>query len=100
MKLGFNPLYINNSYFVHFKTLFEYRIKAEKLGCIRRPYEDMLDDIKERMMQLESNMFYFYNRQLRIAINTYYELVTEISVSNLSIKNLRIKNYKLVKCSI
>ncbi len=99
-KAGFNPLYLNNNYYAHYKTLFEYRIYNNKLSCIRRPYELMLDDIKERMMRLESNMFYYYNRQLRIAINMYNELVTSISVHNLNIKNFKMKKYKIVKCSL
>lgn len=87
--------FINNKHYISFKSLFEYRIKANKLGYIRSVYQEMLDILKSRLMILDDNNFYFYNRQLRIVINKYNELISQITIKNLRIKKMK-KNVKYV----
>lgn len=80
--------YINNKHYISFKTLFEYRIISLKLGYLRNAYQDMLKTLKDKIMSLDSNSFYFYNRQLRIIIEKYNKLINELTVNNLKIKNI------------
>ena len=97
VKYNFHPSYINYRYYIDYKSLFEYRLHVNKLGCIRNCYEEMLDDLKTRMMELDGNSYYYYNRQLRIAINVYNEMINkELFIKNLKIKNL--KNNKYILC--
>ena len=100
LQSGYKPVYINNDYYINYKSLFEYRAGVDKLGCIRRPYEEMLDSLKDRMVHLESNAYYYYNRQLRIAINMYQDMIQELFVSNLQIKILKKVEYKLCRGSL
>ncbi len=89
---------INNKNYISFKDLFLYRINYSKLGCLRNAYQEMLNVLKEKIIELDYNTFYYYNRQLRIIINKYYELIKEISINNLKINKINIKsNYQLNK---
>lgn len=88
-KYGFKTVYVNNKYYISFKSLLEYRIKEEKLGYIRNAYQEMLDILKSRMMFLDDDTFYFYNRQLRIMIKKYKELISSLTVKNLKIKKIK-----------
>ena len=90
-NFGIKTALINNKYYISFKSLFEYRTIAQKLGYMRNVYQEMLNVLKSRLMFLDDNMFYFYNRQLRIMINKYNELISEISVNNLKLRKIKIK---------
>ncbi len=96
-KSGFSPIYINQKNYISFKSLFEYRIKSVKLGCIRGAYQDMLKTLKNELMSLDDNTFYFYNRQLRILINKYNELIQEFFIKNLKIKKIKYNNKYILK---
>ena len=88
-QYGLKTSYINNKHYISFKSLFEYRIRAPKLGCVRNAYQDMLKTLKSRLMILDYNTFYFYNRQLRIMINKYNSLIGELTIRNLKIKKIK-----------
>lgn len=88
-KYNIKTAFINNKHYISFKSLFEYRIKADKLGHVRNVYQEMLDILKSRIMFLDNNNFYFYNRQLRIIINEYNELIKQITVKNLKVKKIK-----------
>lgn len=87
-EFGIKTLFINNKHYISFKSLFEYRIKSQKLGYIRKAYQDMLNILKNRIMQLDKNAFYYYNREIRVVMNEYYDLINEMTICNLSIKKL------------
>lgn len=88
-RLGFQTIYVNSKYYISFKSLLEYRIKEEKLGYIRNAYQEMLNVLKSRMMFLDDDLFYFYNRQLRIVIKKYKKMINLMTVKNIKIKNAR-----------
>lgn len=88
-KYGFKTINVNNTHYITFKSLLEYRIKEEKLGYIRNAYQEMLNVLKSRMMFLDENLFYFYNRQLRIVIKEYKELIKLMMVKNIKIKKIK-----------
>lgn len=96
-KCGFSPIFINNKNYISFKSLFEYRIKSPKLGCIRGAYQDMLKTLKNELMILDDSTFYFYNRQLRILINKYNELIQEFFIKNLKIKKIKFNKQYVLK---
>ena len=99
--LGIKPIQINNKNYVSFKTLFSYRINSPKLGLLRNAYQEMLNILKEKIMSLDYNSFYFYNRQLRIIIKKYYDLIKEISVDNLKIRKIKLScKYVLNKSNL
>ena len=87
----------NHRYYVSFKALFNHRINSTKLGLIRNAYQDMLDILKDKIMKKDSNTLYFYNREVRLLMKKYYELINEISISNLKVCN-KIKNNKYILC--
>lgn len=100
IRFGYKLIYINNQYYMNFKSLFDYRLRVDKLGILRRAYEEMLRCLKEKIIHLDSNTYYYYSRQLRIAINTYKNLVTEVFIDNFKIRKMSNKKYKLVKISL
>ena len=78
--------------------MFEYRLKFNKLGCLRLVYEDMLDIIKKEINEMDDNSFYFYSRQFKFAMNKYNSYINELSVKNLKLRRLNInKKYRLSK---
>ena len=89
---------INNKYYVSFKTLLEYRVNSKKLGMIRNAYQDMLSILKNRLQKLDVNTYYFYNRQLRLLIDKYREMISITSIKDLKINNKM--NNKVLKYSI
>lgn len=96
-KLGFTTIYVNNKYYISFKSLLEYRIKEDKLGYLRNAYQEMLNVLKSRMMFLDDDTFYFYNRQLRIMIKKYKELINSLTVKNLKINKIRKDTFYVLK---
>jgi hypothetical protein len=93
---GIKTIYVNNKYYVSFKSLFEYRTICTKLGCIRTVYQEMLDILKSRLMYLDDASFYFYNRQLRIMMNKYDELKNNETVTNFKVGKIKyLKKYVL-----
>ena len=88
--------YINNKYYISFKSLFSHRMNSIKLGTLRNAYQDMLDVLKDNILRKDSNTLYFYNREIRLLIKKYYDLVNEITISNLKIG--KIKNNKYLLC--
>lgn len=96
MQYGFKPIHVNNKNYISFKSLFEYRIKVAKLGCLRNVYQDMLKTLKNKLMELDDNTYYFYNRQLRIMIRKYNELIGEITIRNLKIKKIKCRQKYII----
>lgn len=96
-KLGFTTIYVNNKYYISFKSLLEYRIIEDKLGYLRNAYQEMLNILKSRMMFLDDDTFYFYNRQLRIMIKKYKELINSLTVRNLKINKIRKDTFYVLK---
>ena len=88
---------INNRYYISFTSLLKHRINSNKLGLLRNAYQDMLDVFKERIVQKDNNTLYYYNREFRLLIEKYNELINEISVKNLKIKKIKNCNYILLK---
>ena len=89
--------YINNKYYVDFKSLLLYRIYTDKLGTIRNAYQDMLDVLKNRICNRDKNTFYYYNRELKILIDKYNILVSRVSIKNLELYDIKRANYILAK---
>ena len=95
---GIRTIFVNNKYYVSFKSLFEYRTLCTKLGCIRNVYQEMLDVLKSRLMYLDDSTFYFYNRQLRIMMNKYDELKNNLTIRNFRVgKLIYLRKYVLKK---
>ena len=81
---------VNDKFYVSFKSLLEYRVNSPKLGMIRNAYLDMLNILKNRIMQLDRNTFYFYNRELRLLIEKYKEMINIMTIKNIVV-NPKIK---------
>ncbi len=86
---------INNRYYVSFTSLLKHRINSPKLGILRNAYQDMLDVFKERIMKKDANVLYYYNRELRLLIEKYNDLVSEITINNLKVNKVLNKKYTL-----
>ncbi len=92
--------YINKRYFVSFKSLLVYRINNKKLGYLRNAYHDMLNILKKRITEKDNSTIYYFNRELRLLIDCYKELINNISVKNVRLYGFDkriLLNYRLVK---
>lgn len=88
---------INNIYLISFKSLLLYRINNNKLGKLREAYQDMLNILKRRINEKSINEIYYYNRELRLLINEYKEIINNTSIKNLKVNNLFAKEIRLIK---
>lgn len=89
---------VNNKNYVFFKSLLQYRIDNNKLGLLRNAYQDMLDVLKAKIEEKDRNTFYYYNRELRLLINRYQELINQPAVKHLKVEDYNKKrNYILCK---
>ncbi len=94
---NFKTYYINGKYYTNYKSLFDYRMEVKNLGKIKKIYYRMIDELSESLFNLEDDEYYFYNRQLRIAIDKYNSMTTEMSIKNFKIINFKNKRYILKK---
>ena len=81
---------VNNKYYVNFKELLYYRTRVVKLGILREAYQDMLDVLKDRIMKLDGGTFYFYNRELRLLIDRYKNMINLMTIKNFKINKSKI----------
>ena len=97
-KYGLKTVFLKNKHYIRFRDLIRFRIKSRKLGPLREVYEDMLNDIKNEINNLNDDNYYFYNRQFKLLIDEYNNHMSEISVKNLKIQSIRrIDKYRIVK---
>ena len=85
---------INSLYLISFKTLLLYRINNNKLGKLRDAYQDMLNILKRRINEKDFNEVYFFNRELKLIINKYNDIIGDIVVKNLKVYNISKKELK------
>ena len=81
---------INGKYYVNFKELLYYRTRTVKLGILREAYQDMLDVLKDRIMRLDGSTFYFYNRELRLLIDRYKNMINLMTIKNFKVNESKI----------
>ena len=97
-KYGLKTVFLKNKHYIRFRDLIRFRIKSRKLGPLREVYEDILNDIKNEINNLNDDNYYFYNRQFKLLIDEYNNHMSEISVKNLKIQSIRrIDKYRIVK---
>lgn len=85
---------INNKYYTSFKSLLIHRINSNKLGILRNAYQDMLDVLKNRINEKDGSTFYYYNRELRLLINKYQDMICIMTVKNLKVHSLFLNKNK------
>ena len=80
---GFGLVHNSSDYYAKIEQIFEYRLSRKKLGYMRELFEDSLEMWKEKIEALPSDILYYYSRNLRIGINSYYNGMKEqISISH------------------
>ncbi len=83
-KKGVKPQLIDGEYYMTINDILQYFSTVDKVGPMRSLVEDALEVWKEKMLDLDDELLYYYSRNLRLAINAYdHDKVAKKLVSNL-----------------
>ena len=94
--LGYKIYYINGKNYISFKTLLEYRLNVLDLNIIKKTFIRMLDSLTKSIFKLDDDEYYFYNRQIRLLLDKYYDITAVMSIKNFKIVKINKKfNYVL-----
>ena len=94
--LNYKVYYINGKNYISFKSLLEYRLNVLDLNIIKNAFNRMLDELSKSIFKLDDDEYYFYNRQIRLLLDKYYDLTAVMSIKNFKIVKLNKKcNYVL-----
>ena len=87
------------SYYVSIKDMFLYKLQNKKLGLLRSLVEDSLELWKKKIKALNSDLEYYYARELRRIVRSYEKEINQKFYHNLII-NATKGRYHLVRLDI
>lgn len=86
-------------YFVSIKDMFLYKLNNKKLGLLRSLVEDSLELWKKKIKALNSDLEYYYARELRRLVRLYEKEINQKFYQHLVIKATK-GRYHLIRLNI